>query len=98
MREFEVIDLYKDINFYQARIKYHIENMFPKHKHQEHNSSFSMRCIGSSSEYMTTCQKQEAMFFFGTIYQTMMLLNIGHLIAISNVERQDYAAYKRKYL
>ena len=39
-------------------------------------------------QYMMPCQKQEAMFFFGTIYQIMMLLNIGHFIAISNIERQ----------
>ena len=38
--------------------------------------------------YNMRCQKQEAMFFFGTIHQIMMQLNIGHFIVISNSELQ----------
>ena len=42
--------------------------------------------------YNMPCQKQEAMFFFGTIHQIMMQLHIGHFIAVSNSEEYQWPA------
>ena len=40
--------------------------------------------------YNVPCQKQEAIFFFGTIRQIMRQLNIGHFILISQTNEGWY--------